>query len=52
MLVKYCSVLVCLPGGFGTMDEMFESATPVEFRKIGPFPLILVGGAFWKTRLN
>jgi uncharacterized protein (TIGR00730 family) len=49
MLVKYSCAFVCMPGGFGTLDEMFEAATLIQCRKIGPFPLILVGKAFWKN---
>jgi uncharacterized protein (TIGR00730 family) len=48
MLVKYSSAFVCLPGGFGTMDELFEAATLIQCRKIGPFPLILMGSEFWE----
>jgi len=48
MLVKYSSAFVCLPGGFGTLDEMFEAATLIQCRKIGPFPLILLGEAYWE----
>jgi uncharacterized protein (TIGR00730 family) len=47
MLVKYSCAFVCLPGGFGTMDELFEAATLIQCRKIGPFPLILIGADFW-----
>ena len=47
MLVKYSSAFVCLPGGFGTLDEMFEAATLIQCRKIGPFPLILLGEDYW-----
>jgi uncharacterized protein (TIGR00730 family) len=49
MLVKYSCAFVCLPGGFGTLDEMFEAATLIQCRKIGPFPLVLIGTAFWKN---
>ena len=49
MLVKYSCAFVCLPGGFGTLDEMFEAATLIQCRKIGPFPLILLGSAFWEN---
>jgi uncharacterized protein (TIGR00730 family) len=48
MLVKYSCAFVCLPGGFGTLDEMFEAATLIQCRKIGPFPLILLGEAYWE----
>jgi uncharacterized protein (TIGR00730 family) len=47
MLVKYSCAFVCLPGGFGTMDELFEAATLIQCRKIGPFPLILLDRQFW-----
>jgi len=47
MLVKYSSAFVSLPGGFGTLDEMFEAATLIQCRKIGPFPLILLGESYW-----
>ena len=47
MLVKYSSAFVCLPGGFGTLDELFEAATLIQCRKIGPFPLVLLGEAYW-----
>ncbi len=49
MLVKYSCAYVCLPGGFGTLDEMFEAATLIQCRKIGPFPLILLGCRFWEN---
>jgi predicted Rossmann-fold nucleotide-binding protein len=45
--VKYSSAFVCLPGGLGTLDEMFEAATLIQCRKIGPFPLILLDTAYW-----
>jgi uncharacterized protein (TIGR00730 family) len=48
MLVKYSCAFVCLPGGFGTMDELFEAATLIQCRKIGPFPLMLLGSEFWE----
>lgn len=48
MLVKYSCAFVVVPGGLGTLDELFEAATLIQCQKIGPFPLILVGGEFWK----
>jgi uncharacterized protein (TIGR00730 family) len=48
MLVKYSCAFVALPGGFGTMDEVFECATLIQTGKIHDFPLILVGTAFWQ----
>jgi uncharacterized protein (TIGR00730 family) len=48
MLVKYSYAFVALPGGFGTLDEIFETATLIQTRKIQNFPLILVGREFWR----
>jgi uncharacterized protein (TIGR00730 family) len=48
MLVKYSCAFVVLPGGLGTLDELFEAATLIQCKKIGPFPLILVGSEFWQ----
>ncbi len=47
MLVKYSYAFVMLPGGFGTMDEMFETATLVQTQKIERFPLLLLGTDYW-----
>jgi hypothetical protein len=47
MFVRYASAFVALPGGFGTLDELFEALTLVETRKIRHFPVVLVGSAFW-----
>lgn len=47
MFVKYSIAFVILPGGFGTLDELFEAITLIQTRKIKPFPVILVGKAFW-----
>ena len=52
MLVKYSCAFVCMPGGFGTLDEMFEGATLIQCHKIGPFPLILIGTAFWRNLIE
>jgi uncharacterized protein (TIGR00730 family) len=48
MLVKYSCAYIALPGGLGTLDELFEAATLIQCKKIGPFPLILIGSNFWK----
>ena len=48
MLVKYSCAYIVLPGGLGTLDELFEAATLVQCGKIGPFPLILLGRRFWR----
>ncbi len=46
-LVKYSCAFIVMPGGLGTLDELFEAATLIQCQKIGPFPLILMGGKFW-----
>jgi len=48
MFIKYAVAYVILPGGFGTMDELFESITLIQTHKIRPFPVILVGTEYWK----
>ena len=52
MLVKYSTAFVCMPGGFGTMDEIFETATLIQTGKILGFPLILVGREYWTPLLD
>ena len=47
MFVKYSQGFVVMPGGFGTMDELFEAITLIQTKKIGKFPIILVGSSFW-----
>jgi len=47
MLVKYSCAYIVLPGGLGTLDELFEAATLLQCGKVGPFPLVLVGREFW-----
>jgi uncharacterized protein (TIGR00730 family) len=58
MLVRYSMGYVCMPGGFGTLDEFFEALTLMQTDKIYPIPLVLFGSEFWqglvdwiKTRL-
>ncbi len=46
-LVKYSCAFVVMPGGLGTLDELFEAATLIQCKKIGPFPVILLGTKFW-----
>jgi len=48
MLVKYSCAFIVMPGGLGTLDELFEAATLIQCQKIGPFPIILLGRKFWK----
>jgi uncharacterized protein (TIGR00730 family) len=48
ILVKYSCAFIIMPGGLGTLDEMFEAATLIQCKKIGPFPLVLMGTKFWK----
>ncbi len=47
MFVKYAQAFVGMPGGFGTIDELFEALTLVQTKKIGRFPIVLVGTAYW-----
>ena len=47
MFMKYAQGFVVMPGGFGTLDEMFEALTLIQTKKIGMFPIILVGAKFW-----
>jgi uncharacterized protein (TIGR00730 family) len=48
MFVRYASAFVVFPGGFGTLDELFEAITLIQTAKIRHFPVILVGSAFWE----
>ncbi|MGV0409249.1 LOG family protein [Corynebacterium resistens] len=47
MFLKYSQAFICLPGGFGTLDELFESLVMVQTGKIQRFPIILIGTEFW-----
>jgi uncharacterized protein (TIGR00730 family) len=47
MFMKYAQGFIALPGGFGTFDELFEAITLIQTRKIGKFPIILVGKKYW-----
>jgi uncharacterized protein (TIGR00730 family) len=47
MFIKYAAAYVVMPGGFGTLDELFEVMTLVQTRRIRPFPIIMVGSDYW-----
>ena len=47
MLVKYSCAFVFMPGGFGTLDEIFETVTLIQTGKIEPFPLVAMGTEYW-----
>ncbi len=47
MFTKYASAFVCFPGGYGTLDELFETLTLVQTLKVRPFPIILYGSDYW-----
>ncbi len=47
MLVKYAQAYVGMPGGFGTLDEIFEAITLIQTKRMKPFPVILVGSDYW-----
>ncbi len=52
MFMKYSMTFVCMPGGFGSLDELFESLTLIQTHKVKPFPIILVGSSFWSGLLD
>ena len=52
MFVKYAQAFVIMPGGFGTLDEFFESVTLIQTHKIMPFPVILFDSTFWAGMLD
>jgi uncharacterized protein (TIGR00730 family) len=52
MFVKYSQAFIVLPGGFGTLDELFEAVTLVQTNKITRFPIVLVGVSFWRPLLE
>ncbi|MEJ2689321.1 MAG: TIGR00730 family Rossman fold protein [Deltaproteobacteria bacterium] len=52
MFIKYAMAFVCMPGGLGTLDELFESLTLMQTHRIKAFPVILVGSHFWGGLLN
>jgi len=48
LLIKYSYAFVAMPGGFGTMDEIFEALTLIQTRKIDQFPIVLFGKKYWQ----
>ena len=52
MLVKYALAYIIMPGGFGTLDELFEAVTLIQTQRIKPFPVILVGSDYWQGLLD
>ncbi len=52
MFLKYAQGFVVLPGGFGTLDELFESLTLIQTRKVAQFPVVLVGTEFWSGLID
>ena len=52
MFVKYADGFVILPGGFGTLDELFEAITLIQTGKVRHFPVVLVGRSYWSGLLD
>lgn len=52
MFAKYSKAFVVFPGGFGTLDELFEAITLVQTERVEPFPVILVGKKYWKGLIS
>lgn len=52
MFVKYATAYIIMPGGFGTLDELFEAVTLIQTHRIKPFPVILVGSDYWSGLLE
>lgn len=52
MFIKYAMAFICMPGGFGTLDEVFEALTLIQTRRIKPFPVVLVGKDFWSGLID
>ena len=48
MFAKYSKAFLVFPGGFGTLDELFEAVTLVQTKRVDPFPVILIGSEYWK----
>jgi uncharacterized protein (TIGR00730 family) len=52
MFMKYSMAFICMPGGFGSLDELFESLTLIQTGSVKPFPIILIGSDFWSGLLE
>ncbi len=52
MFIKYAAAYIALPGGFGTLDEIFEVMTLIQTKRIKPFPIILAGSDYWSGLLD
>lgn len=52
MFVRYAKAFVVLPGGYGTMDELFEALTLVQTERIRPFPIFMIGKEYWKGLID
>jgi uncharacterized protein (TIGR00730 family) len=52
MFVKYAEGFIIFPGGYGTLDELFEALTLIQTGKVGSFPVVLMGGAFWQGLID
>lgn len=52
MFIKYSQGFIVMPGGIGTLDELFEALTLIQTKKIGRFPIVLVGSEFWSGLLD
>lgn len=52
MFIKYANAYIALPGGFGTLDEVFEVMTLIQTKRVKPFPIILAGSRYWSGLLE
>jgi uncharacterized protein (TIGR00730 family) len=52
MFVKYSTAFIIFPGGFGTLDEMFEALTLIQTEKVRDFPVVLFGSEYWRELLD
>ncbi|MEI7590708.1 MAG: LOG family protein, partial [Deltaproteobacteria bacterium] len=52
MFVRYSVAYIIMPGGFGTMDELFEALTLIQTKRIKAFPVVLVGSEYWRGLLE